>query len=107
MSKDAIYRQDAIDLIESESRKWGDEYGIPDVLCDLADLQPAQQWIPCRERLPELGERVLCQCRANIYEVLKLTVDGWYYDQNHCYMESFVIAWMPLPEPYIERRTDG
>ncbi len=59
-----------------------------------------QRWIPVNERLPELGERVLCQCQANIYEVLKLTVDGWYYNPNHCYMESFVIAWMPLPQPY-------
>lgn len=59
-----------------------------------------QRWIPVSERLPELGKKVLCQCQANIYEVLKLTVDGWYYNPNHCYMESFVIAWMPLPEPY-------
>ena len=35
---DLIRRQDAIDLIENESRKWGDEYGVSDVLCDLADM---------------------------------------------------------------------
>ena len=39
---DLIRRQDAIELIENESRKWGDEYGISDVLCDLADLPSAQ-----------------------------------------------------------------
>lgn len=64
------------------------------------DALESNKWIPVGERLPELGRRVLCQCRANIYEILKLTVDGWYYDSDHCYMESFVIAWMPLPEPY-------
>lgn len=69
--------------------------------CDMAIKALEQtRWIPVSERLPELGEKVLCQCRANIYEVLKLTVDGWYYNPNHCYMESFVIAWMPLPKPY-------
>ena len=66
----------------------------------VLDLLEQTRWIPVSERLPELGRRVLCQCQANIYDVLKLTVDGWYYDQNHCYMENFVIAWMPLPKPY-------
>ena len=68
----------------------------------VINLLKQTRWIPVSERLPELGERVLCQCQANIYEVLKLTVDGWYYNPNHCYMESFVIAWMPLPEAYKE-----
>lgn len=68
---------------------------------ECIDGMPSQnKWISVSERLPELGRIVLCQCRANIYEVLKLTVDGWYYDQNHCYMENFVVAWMPLPKPY-------
>lgn len=62
--------------------------------------QKMGRWIPVSERLPELGEKVLCQCQAGIYEVLKLTVNGWYFDIDHCYMESFVIAWMPLPEPF-------
>jgi hypothetical protein len=64
-------------------------------------LEP-QRWIPVSERMPEVGEKVLCQCQANIYEVLKLTADGWYHDKNHCYMLGFVIAWMPLPQPYRE-----
>ena len=39
---DLIDRQAAIELIENESRKWGDEYEISDVLCDLSDMPPAQ-----------------------------------------------------------------
>jgi hypothetical protein len=66
----------------------------------LPSVTPTTKWIPCSERLPEVGERVLCQCQANIYEVLKLTVDGWYHDNKHCYMSGFVIAWMPLPDLY-------
>lgn len=65
------------------------------------DFHCRPMWIPVSERLPEVGEKVLCQCQANIYEVLKLTVDGWYHDEKHCYMSGFVIAWMPLPEPYV------
>lgn len=71
------------------------------ILLDCADKALEQpRWIPVSERLPEVGEKVLCQCQANIYEVLKLTGDGWYHDKNHCYMLGFVIVWMPLPEPY-------
>ena len=60
-------------------------------------------WIPCSERLPQQGQEVICQCRANIIKVLELDANGdWYQDAEHCYMGGFVIAWMPLPEPYQE-----
>ena len=64
-----------------------------------ADVRPVE-WIPVAERLPKAGERVLCYCRANIYEVMKMRTDGdWVYDTNHVYMHSFVTHWMPLPQP--------
>lgn len=46
---DLISRQAAIELIENESRKWGDEYGVSDVLCDLSDMPSAQQIVRCKE----------------------------------------------------------
>lgn len=45
---DLISRQAAIELIESEYRRWGEEYEITDVLCDLGDLPTAEKkgkWI--------------------------------------------------------------
>lgn len=61
------------------------------------------RWVPVSERLPKQGQEVICQCRARIIKVLKLDADGdWYQDASHCYMRGFVIAWMPLPEPYKE-----
>ena len=60
------------------------------------------EWIPVSERLPEMGVRVLCACQADLYDVLKLTPEGWFYDTRHTYMFGFVKAWMPLPEPYKE-----
>lgn len=39
---DLISRKAAMKLIESESRVWGDEYGITDVLSDLEDLPSAE-----------------------------------------------------------------
>ena len=65
-----------------------------------AIAEKVPKWIPVTERLPNAGERVLCYCRANIYEVMKMRTDGdWVYDTNHIYMHSFVTHWMPLPEP--------
>lgn len=59
---------------------------------------PLNEWIPVTERLPG-RERVLCKCRANIYEVLSLRDGSWYHDSQHQYMSGFVTHWMPLPEP--------
>ena len=65
------------------------------------------KWIPCSERLPKQGQEVICQCRARIIKVLKLDANGdWYQDADHCYMSGFAIAWMPLPEPYEERKEE-
>ena len=60
------------------------------------------QWIPVSERLPEVRQWVLCQCRAGIMDVLRLTADGrWNKNYPHTeYMSGFVVAWMPLPKPY-------
>ena len=67
---------------------------------DAIEELSKHRWIPVTERLPDAGERVLCYCRANIYEVMKMRTDGdWVYDTNHIYMHSFVTHWMPLPKP--------
>lgn len=73
-----------------------------DGILAIVDTQPkVNEWIPVEERLPKEGEWVLCQCKANIKEVLRIEKNGdWYHDHNHCYLSSFVDAWMPLPEPY-------
>ena len=73
-----------------------------DVL-EIIDRQPTAEpkWIPVTERLPEVRQWVLCQCRAGIIDVLRLTDDDcWYRKSNEIYMSGFVLAWMPLPNPY-------
>ena len=77
--------------------------------------QPEPKWIPCSERLPEEGERVLAthlgglnpsrQVIEHIYLNGKFTC-GWDMDDDvhsHTFGQRFmgeVVAWMPLPEPY-------
>lgn len=64
--------------------------------------QPEPKWISCSERLPEVHKWVLCQCRAGICDVLCLSEEREWNNSFATYMCSFVLAWMPLPEPYRE-----
>lgn len=127
---DAIDRQAAIDLIENESRKWGDEYGVSDVLCDLSDMpsvQPEPKWRPIKARPMDEKERQEWSEKLG-YDIeyeeaiiyANLPDDGeevlicykWgnvcidtFRQEDGCYFEDNgdmdgVIAWMPLPEPY-------
>lgn len=60
-------------------------------------------WIPCSERLPDKGLRVLMQLN-NAWQVV-----GWYDKEDKQWFEVMyaepvandrVLAWMPLPESY-------
>lgn len=98
--------------------------------------QPQQRWIPCSERLPDdLAEVNITWVNHNpepYYDFVKdkpatataVYYKGkWYWYSATCtdYLAEYgtsiynenvmdkaieVIAWMPLPEPYAERRTD-
>ena len=61
---DTISRQAAIALIENESRKCGDEYGVSDVLCDLSDMPYAQ---PERKKISE--------------EKMKIVIENYFKDE--------------------------
>lgn len=132
---DLIDRQMAIDAVE-ESRRLNHHQNAKEACCHeyehrhflkiLMDLQPAQQWIPCSERLPDVDEELES---ADVYITYKntywtgvtttnvaiarygeklLSSDGKYLDTpgwvgNKKYSVDDVLAWMPLPEPYTER----
>ena len=76
----------------------------------------AQEWIPCRERLPDHPENddyylVTIQCEHYdgwddyVTGFAEWTKHGW--DELSCYIGQIkVIAWMPLPEPYREGEQD-
>ena len=82
-----------------ECQKCAEEHKqLAEWLKELKNYKKNYRWIPVTEQLPKLNSKVVCKCQANIYEVLKLTIDGWCYDTTRCYMMGFVIAWMPLLE---------
>ena len=67
----------------------------------------AQQWIPCSERLPEYGKDVLCITKLGTMYVASYeehiapcsNEKGW-ITSDFIRHRPYVIAWMPLPEPY-------
>lgn len=110
---DVIRRQDAIEALEmifpvDPSKS---EY-VSGIACGAAlastyiqQLPSAQQWIPCRERLPEEEKEVLVYTAAGEMLVAYL-FDDW---GNLAWTTGglgsgtvSVVAWMPLPEPYKE-----
>ena len=80
-------------------------------------LEQEPKWIPCSERLPEIGDTVIISGKMKykgdkdyeefvdvaIFEVTQRfeTFNDWYEGQD----EFEIVAWQPLPEPYEE--SDG
>lgn len=70
-------------------------------------------WIPCSERLPEIGQEVIVATKngsvfSNIYydytdsNAKEPCFHSWDDEMWNCF-EPDVIAWQPLPEPFKER----
>ena len=85
--------------------------------------QREQKWIPVEKALPEekdagilkkLGtnkrsDYVLAtvEVKGERMTVTACTYDGaWHWDKKYAFPDYEVVAWMPLPDPYSERRTD-
>ena len=60
------------------------------------------QWIPCSERLPSKADHrddMVIVCYRNGFVRFNTYMNGW--------VQGNPVAWMPLPEPYAERRENG
>lgn len=120
MNKDLISRQDVIKevskYVHSVDMIIGNGTlsmaGCMDVAEEILEVLPSMEsepkWIPCDERLPEVGQCVLCYLKGwhymGKYRVCKYRdadkyVNHPYFDFNE---DGFpkVLAWMPLPARY-------
>lgn len=76
-----------------------------EVIQILMDVEPAQQWIPCSERMPESGKAVLVTSttgRCYVWFVHPYREDDYMWEDEEGYLRDKhdAVAWMPLPEPW-------
>lgn len=122
MSKDTIYRQDAIDALKNmmvsyeplricinRSERDRTLRRAINVMSVLPSAQAEQRWIPCSEKIPDIGTEVL----VTDYEVMWIcnlfespdSNDGryqWEDNYGHWYEFDRWDAWMTLPPPLKE-----
>ena len=73
-------------------------------------LSTKTEWIPCSERLPDIGNRCLVTLSNNVVAIGTLHNEDnkrWHLEPTSmmiAYYEDSVTAWIPLPMPY---RKDG
>lgn len=125
---DLIYRQAAIDEIDEWIKafreNWHKESAadaclIQDGIIQLPSAQP-ERWIPCSERLPEVGTYVLVSkkslgfrsnlpnvCTAHRSRDPRSGKEEWNDMLFGKLDDDDVLAWMPLPAPYQAERRDG
>lgn len=64
------------------------------------------EWIPCSERLPdEEYDTVLAVTNKNHYAVYVYTTEHGFRTAD-IDAEGEVVAWMPLPEPYMRKKVE-
>ena len=74
-------------------------------LVDIIKTTPqADKWIPCSERLPNIGDTVLFVDEYALYEVGTVLEheERMVLENSYGYREDIedYIAWQPLPKPY-------
>ena len=117
--QDLISRQATIDALydwSEHSMTDAEAWHIKQVIGDIKSLpsaQPEQRWIPCSERLPEpketenlIAKYYLVQNEYGDMMVARWDGNGWEQMYQHEYLEDDVIAWMPLPKPYMAESED-
>ena len=117
MTDDLISRQAAIEALGERPMVWvGSDYELgarnqydADVLAleTVPSAQPEQRWIPCSERLPDDDRtKVVTLANGNAEAGYYSNGDWWCIGDTISLENPIVIAWMPLPEPYREERTE-
>lgn len=56
------------------------------------------EWIPVNERLPEIGDYVLCSIADHYSSKHKIVISQ--YNREDFWSNGIIEAWMPLPQPY-------
>lgn len=109
---DLISRQHAIDVIDKifPADPMRNDY-TQGITCGAAlateyikQMPSAQQWIPCSERLPSMGERVVVSAVHHKTEDVVIDILRYHGKKYGWEFKDICtpVAWMPLPEIYKE-----
>lgn len=109
MRDDTVNRQAAIDAAMkevSDKRTYDFNAGATRAANNIKTLpsaQPEHRWVPCSERLPEEDAEVLVYLfdRPSPY-IAWINDCCWFTEDFQVEKDNYPIAWMPLPEPYME-----
>ena len=76
------------------------------VLNTMSSAHPERRWIPCSERMPKKNGFYLCTTKDCI-TILEFIEGNPHYHEEPSFVSdvlgkcnSYVVAWIPLPEPY-------
>lgn len=75
-------------------------YTLRELMQIIESQPPADQWIPCSERLPRAYHDVVVCHGGTLVEQAMMLPDGRWQCAYTTYDSKSVKAWMPLPEPY-------
>ena len=64
-----------------------------------------QTWISVKDRLPDNNTRVLVYCEWEC-EHMALRRNNKWYGEMEDFEDDDVLAWLPLPKPYIQSEAD-
>ena len=93
---ETIYRQAVFDVLREECSTAVEDF-LRDKVKAIPSAQPEQRWIPCSKNMPKEGQLIYASfpylhcCKVMEYSP---------------YIRDAIDAWIPLPEPYAERRQD-
>ena len=102
-----ISREITLDAIRELSQRYNDEslamfaYDIVTKIPN-ADVQPVNQWISCKDKMPEHGVNVLIYTGNSMISLAWYDKDMEYFyicDSDYKYNPLDVTHWQPLPEP--------
>ena len=105
---DLISREDAMGAVQDHFNADGFKgyYDGQKMMDRITALPSAEaEWIPCSERLPQIGTTVItCDDDGDISldYIIKFGDSSLDFCQNAAYGDCDIIAWMPLPMPYRE-----
>ena len=99
-----------VEAVKDNLEPSGEFYARREDICAMPTIKPEPQWIPVSEKLPDKKDDYLCSYNGcAVVDICEYDPDrnewGFFYDGGWKVVSN-VIAWMPLPEPYAERREE-